>query len=96
MPDKILKEAKVNVNYWQRSCNLMLVFGENYFERTALLSLSSPFTYKDVANGGKTREEILKIYREAIDFALENVSYKLGVKNLYHQILQTALDSRDE
>lgn len=59
------------------------MFGESYFDRTALLSLSSPYNY----TGDKTKEEILKILSEAIDFALGQISFQQGVENL-HTILE--------
>ena len=62
----MLKIIKVNEQIWNSSMDVYLPSGETYIKRALLFSLSSPFAY----TGSLSEEEVLKIYLEATDFAL--------------------------
>lgn len=64
--DKILAKVKINEAIWNHSMEQYLPEGEQYITKALRFSLSSPFTY----SGGKSSDEILKIYIEASDFAI--------------------------
>ena len=64
--DKILAKVKINEAIWNSSMEQYLPEGEQYITKALKFSLSSPFTY----SGGKSAEEILKIYTDASDFAI--------------------------
>jgi hypothetical protein len=72
--------------------------GEQYISKAMRFSLSSPFTY----NGGKTDDEIAKIYLEANDFALNMITSgytkndNKEARNNFKSILIEAVGTDDE
>ena len=64
--DTVLKKVKINEQIWNSSMEQYLPPGEQYIKKALRFSLSSPFTY----DGSLSAAEIIKIYKEASDFAI--------------------------
>lgn len=82
--DEALKLTNINKAIWEYSVNHHLSHGKEYTLRASTLSLNSPFSY----NGNKTKQEILDIYNDAVNFAIDHIckSNKTGTQCLYHII----------
>lgn len=81
----VLKITKINRYIWEYSLNKYLSTGKEYTFRACQLCMNSPFAYA----GNKSREEIITIYEEAVQWATDQIcGSKDKESECVHHIIQ--------